>query len=265
MKNSYVLSFLAHRAKECFLLFCICFATNALAQQKPEFGFVVKAGNAGWPTNKSELYYSYQYTRNTERRNIGRTFSMGVWYSIPLNKRVRLSTELLYRYSAQTSKFSFWHPGSDGGIIGPLFSNRQTHQMNHSSLSLPVKLHFPFNENGKTTLVLGTGISQFFALNTAVLYEYEEVNGTFLPDYHVENRFIGRNQFRLNYNLMAGLFRRLDPKTAIGIEYTFERTHRPYNFFPTNFCDCLCICDMQFAKIPNLNSFSLSLRHNILD
>jgi hypothetical protein len=265
MKNSYVLSFLAHRAKECFLLFCICLATNALAQQKPEFGFVVKAGNAGWPINKSDLYYSYQYTRNTERRNIGRAFSMGVWYSIPLNKRVRLSTELLYRYSAQKSELSFWHPGSGGGGFPTLSSNRQTHRMNHSSLSLPVKFHFPFNENGKTTLVLGAGISQFFALNSAILYEYEEGDGTLFPDYYVENRLIGRNQFRLNYNLTAGLFRRLDPKTAIGIEYTFERTHRPYNFFSTNFCDCFCICQTPFDNIPNLNSFSVSLRHNILD
>ena len=236
----------------------LCLASLAVAQQKPEFGFVVKAGNAGWPTNKSDLYYSYQFTRNTGRRNIGRTFTMGVWYSIPLSKRVRLSTELLYRYSAQKSEFSFWQLVSGGGGFPTLSSKRQTHRMNHSSLSLPVKLHFPFSENGKTTFVLGAGISQFFALNTAVLYEYEEVNGTFFPDNYEENRLIGRNQFRLNYNLTAGLFRRLDPKTAIGIEYTFERTHSPYNFFST--CDCT-----SFVKIPNLNSFSLSLRHNILD
>ncbi len=251
--------------KDFYLLpILLCFATHVFAQQKPEFGFVVKAGNAGWPTNKSDLYYSYQFTRNTGRRNIGRTFTMGVWYSIPLSKRVRLSTELLYRYSTQKSELSFWHPVSGGGGgFPPYYSNHQTHHMNHSSLSLPVKLHFPFSENGKTTFVLGAGISQFFALNTAVLYEYEEVNGTFFPDNYEENRLIGRSKFRLNYNLTAGLFRRLDPKTAIGIEYTFVRTHRPYHFFPT--CDCFCICETSFVRIPNLNSFSLSLRHNILD
>ena len=265
MKKTNILDFVTRHLKESLLLFCVCLTTHAFAQQKPEFGFVVKAGNAGWPTNKSDLYYSYQFTRNTERRNIGRTFSMGVWYSIPLSKRVRLSTELLYRYSAQKSELGFWNPASGGGGFPTYSSHRQTHRMNHSSLSLPVKLHFPFSENGKTTFVLGAGISQFFALNTAILYEYEEVNGTFRPDKYEENRLIGRNQFRLNYNLTAGLFRRLDPKTAIGIEYTFERTRRPYDFFSINYCDCFCICETSFVNIPNLNSFSLSLRHNILD
>jgi hypothetical protein len=70
----------------------------------------------------------------------------------------------------------------------------------------------------------------------------------------------------LNFN--AGLFYRLDSKTSVGLDYSFEKPEelifgrRLVNINPL--IDCICFYgDLNIQR--NMNSFSVSLRHNILD
>jgi len=247
------------------LLLFLSLATSAFSQQKAAFGFVVKAGNFAIPhENRTvDAYYAY-----FDKNNAGSTYTLGIWQSVPLGKRFQISAELLYQNTFLSKEHRNWYAGSPGIFAMPT-SFRQTQKIYQSSISIPLKLHFSLDKKGKTSLALGGGVSRRFTQNVHNHQEFEEGVATFTTsDYKV--RISDWDAFVTNFQITAGLFHRLDRNTALGIEYTYERANRSYGDYFSSlsiFCDCLCDCGNQLAiqNTPKMNSFSVSLRHNILD
>ena len=269
MEKIYALSALpspeAKSGKLVLLLLFLSFTTTAFSQQKPSFGFVVKAGNFALPHENRTGGTSYDYL---EKNNAGSTYTLGIWQAVPLGKRFQISAELLYHNTFISQEYRNWYSGSPGMIAMPT-SFRQTQKINQSSISIPVKLHFSLDKKGKTSLALGGGLSRRFTQNVYNHHEYEEGVATFTTSGY-KARISDWDAFTTNFQIAAGLFHQLDRHTALGLEYTFERANRSYDGYYSSlsvFCDCLCDCRNQSLRqnTPKMNSFSVSLRHNILD
>ncbi|MFN0036235.1 MAG: hypothetical protein ACKVUS_14320 [Saprospiraceae bacterium] len=249
------------------LSLCFALATLAFSQQKNEFGFVVKVGTYAIPSEKTEHFNNGYEGRSTYAQKAGETYTFGLWYSRRLGNRVRLSGELLYRHASFSNKDGWYSSHFDQTALG--YSGRERfQQINDHSLSLPVKLLFSFKKNGKTTLALGGGISRVFAADVSGEEKYQ-ASADLATYFH--KMYAGWKDFNTEINLTAGLFHRLDSKTSIGLEYTFEETaERYYSAFYSQIaldgCGCFGPCVGYYFLFPhNMNSFSLSLRHNILN
>ena len=114
---------------------------------------------------------------------------------------------------------------------------------------------------------IGAGLSHAFASN---IYTQSKYQSDPFPESLNESstKFAQWDFFDMHYNLTAGFHYRLDPKTSLGIEYTFEKFTYPQaqgpNVFLKPVTDCICYYYEPGLR-PNMNSFSVSLRHNILD
>ncbi|MFN0036236.1 MAG: hypothetical protein ACKVUS_14325, partial [Saprospiraceae bacterium] len=147
-----------------FLSLFLSLATLAFSQQKNEFGFVVKAGNYAIPSEKKE-YQPFNNGGNswtTSAQKAGETYTFGLWYARRLSGHVRLSAELLYRRASVLNKQGSYYDYFDGIQI-QRSEYLQTQHINENSLSLPIKLHFSFKKEGRTTFALGGGFSRVFA------------------------------------------------------------------------------------------------------
>ncbi len=250
--------------KTFLLLLCSSLATLAFTQRKAEFGFVVKAGNYAFPFKKttSESYLGTTTSSKTITYNAGETYALGIWQSFRLGKHFRLSGELVYRYASFTSEEDFYQWTWEGSF--QTISRLKTQE---NSLALPLKLHFSFKKEGKASISLGGGFSHIFAANVYVqastqFFQFQQSTGAFTT------RYSKPDAFNTQYNLSAGFHYRLDAKTALGLEYTFEKATHTYLQYPnaglTPPVDCNCFYNEPRIG-PNMNSFSVSLRHNILD
>ena len=245
------------------LALCLSFSTLAFSQQKSEFGFVVKVGNHALPSTRFENdSYSTNASINTTTFKAGEVYTIGIWQSFPLNNHFRLSGELLGRFSSFTNRkkeATFYTGGS--------FHNQETEKNHEISVSLPIKLQYFFKKDGKTSVAIGAGFSRLFSSNVYLQSRAEssplsEFSGTYTSTYSIKDA--GSNQLSLS----AGFYYRLDAKTSLGFEYTFERatkSYHPNTFFPLNPSIDFLYYLPKPRLIPNMNSFSVSLRHNILD
>lgn len=240
----------------------LCLATLAFSQQKHEFGFVVKAGNYAIPSKKT-VVSNYEITTTTITGKAGRAYIIGIWHSLALGSHIRLSGELLYRSSSFVNEE---HIYSSWVFEGDYERSEQIQETSARSLSLPIKLHFSFKKHGKTSLAIGGGISRDFAVSI-----YEKTKWQYSPWPEASNsydlRYTNWKAFANTYNLTAGVHYRIDPKTSLGLEYTFEKSTKPLKAYSN--LPILCPdCDFYYMMLiprPNMNSFSVFLRHNILD
>ncbi|MDO8365612.1 MAG: outer membrane beta-barrel protein [Saprospiraceae bacterium] len=262
MKKIYALPAIARSTKAGLLLLTLSISTLAFSQHKPEFGFVVKAGN--FTPQKATTTTEYGFN-NSVRLKAGSVYTLGLWQTLSMGKRFRISAELLYRNSFVVKEIRSWYNNSPGMPVASL----QRQSINHSSLSIPVKLHYSFKKNGKTSLAIGGGVSRRFSQTVLNHFEYGDDAVIFSPNDYQE-RVSDWNVFSTDVQFTAGLFHRINPKTAVGLEYIFERTGLHNNYYYASsliLCDCLCDCGNGYGlqNTPKMNSFSVSLRHNILD
>ena len=248
----------------------LCFFSTAFSQQKSEFGFVVKGGNYAIPSkrNTPESVF-FNSDNNVITHQAGSVYAIGIWHSIPLGHVFRLSGEFLYRsisFSGELqSAFSFIDGNSTVTFITTL-----NQYINESSISIPVKLHFPLKKEGRISFAVGGGISRVFYSNFTSRRTMQTDHPTLAvePDEFFARRLTSWDDFSSSLSLTAGLHYRIDKKTAFGLDYTFENAaSRYYDISDTFlFCDCICDCSGYSSQLrTNMNSFSVSLRHNILD
>jgi hypothetical protein len=248
-----------------FLPLFLCLAFSAFSQnKKPEFGFTVKAGNFTLPSKNafSDLYNSY--TQGTTSNNAGSSYAIGVWNSWSLGTYLRLSTALMYRAVSLNIRH---HSIYDTSFNSSLLESTEDQRINLNSIMLPVNLHITFKKDGKLSLAIGGGPNQIFSAQTSSKFS------TQIDDLPQTTNTYSNNQsdwttFGTTWNLNAGLFYKLDSKTSVGLDYSFEKPGEPIfdrrldNMNPS--IDCICYYGDQNIQ-RNMTSFSVSLRHNILD
>ena len=238
--------------------------TLAVAQKKAEFGLVVKAGTHAFPaTQKPTNNLSLINLNRIVRHNAGHTYMFGFWFSRPWGNKFRFSWELLYRSSAVSGK-----ERTEFRLSNALLQSEVQEHAQESSISVPFKLHGFFKPDGKASFFVGAGLSRVFAAEIHTKIE-NRLNEALVssPSIHVSVPL--GNPFQIMYNLNAGFQVKIDPKTALGIEYNFEPatfyTYLPFGGGPPN-SPHDCFCDYPNAELRvKMNSFSVSLRHNILD
>lgn len=250
--------------KNYFLLLFLTLSAPVFAQQNHEFGFVAKVGTYALPYQKKENTSNVAGDWNTFQQRPGDTYTFGLWYAHRLSDYVRISGELLYRRASIVSEEGHFSEYYDNGILQH-YEYRQNQKITENNLSLPVKLYVSFQKNGNTTLALGAGLSRVFSGNIlgTTSFKYSQ-NPSSSYSFPLQN--FGWEQFELEKTLTAGLFHRLDAKTSIGFEYTFEQSSsRQYaGYLPSlALVDCMCY-GYYTIPIRNMNSFSVSLKHNIL-
>ena len=244
------------------LIFCLGLNATLFSQRKAEFGFVAKAGNYTIPGNGSATDAHSSDLSTSGSQGAGSQYVLGLWHSFPLGTRFSISGELLYRNAFWDSKEHFHSSGFEGS-----FRTDQVQKINEGSLALPIRLHYLFKKGGKSSIAIGGGFSRIFSTSI-----YTEVKSQFEPNPETSSnytvRFSELSNFDFSTNLTAGFYHRLGTKTSIGLEYTFQKTAGVYQQYPNVFLnplvDCFCLYIEQENR-PDMHSFSVSLRHNILD
>lgn len=251
------------------LVFCLGTALLGKAQQQYEFGFVVKAGNYGFPSSKTTT--SDLGDANNEFKvqfKSGQQYSLGLWQSIPLGRHFALSGELLYQRS--------FYNRAEIGLFRYIFNNsvfishsRGDFKIQESSISLPIKLLYSFKRKNKFSMAIGTGLTHPVSSSLAAKHSTwnESSNLASEPSWNSYQKFKIRN-YTYNIQFTSGIYYRIEDKTILGLEYIFEKTFDPIQYYndSLSLCNCLCDCFSYSSPLrPNLNSFSVSLRHNILD
>lgn len=252
--------------KICLLSLFLGLSILAFAQQKPEFGLLISAGTYTYPGHKQSLDIFSDTDNHTVTYKPGSNFAMGIWHSWPLGKRFKLSTELHYRNvgiaAKQQNRFSF---NNGSGTLESRSIQDQT--TNESSFVLPVYLHYSFKKAPKLTIRLGTGLSRAFSRVSTTKIE-SQLTGSPDNTTFMSHRSSNWEDFATQLNLNAGLHYKIDPKTSLGLDYTFEYYNSFYDagslILIDPLVDCICFFGNQNFR-SNMNSFSVSLRHNILD
>jgi hypothetical protein len=247
-----------------FLPLFLCLAFSAFSQnKKSEFGFTVKAGNFTLPSENTISDFSSSYNQGTTSNNAGSSYAIGIWNSWSLGTYLRISASLMYRSVTLNNRQRNNYTSLDLSHLESI----QEQKTNLNSLLLPVHLHIAFKKDGKLSLVIGGGPNQIFSSQTSSKFS------TQIDDLPQTTNTYSNNQsdwttFGTTLNLNAGLFYKLDSKTSVGLDYSFEKpgelifgrrliTNNPL-------IDCICYYGDQNIQ-RNMNSFSVSLRHNILD
>jgi hypothetical protein len=250
--------------KSYFLSLFLTIPALGFAQQKHEIGFVVTAGIYTLPSQKTDYTDNVAGSRNTFQQEAGETYSLGLWYARRMGNYIRISGELLYRRATVGSQEGHYSEYYDGGFIQQ-YVYKQSQQITENSLSLPIKIHLSFRKNGKTTLAFGAGIARLFSAERNGQTE-SRFGATPMANYTFPRIPTNWEDFNMEKTLTAGIFHRLDANTSIGLEYTFEQSSaRQYTTFLPNIGIVDCFCYGYYLAPPaNMNSFSISLRHNIL-
>lgn len=139
--------------------------------------------------------------------------------------------------------------------------------MNEHALTIPVKLNWKFNKNSRTSFSLGSGATRVFSSQVLgkTVYSADSPFTGYNYDFPSMRAFTQTSKWLLQWN--AGVYYKFKSRTSVGIEYNFEKTSKKvYDLY--YFTDIILDCDCYgYPVLPmrNMHSFSVSLRHNILD
>jgi hypothetical protein len=257
---------LFYMKKTLTLSIALCLSSALFAQKKSSFGVVANVGNYTMPQSKNIQeggWGAIKYNNGP-----GLSYQIGLWYAYRLNAQFSLSTEVLF---SRRSLSSSWRSGfSHTDSLGlPVFSEGDLIRRHATmgSLTLPIKLRYNIEEDGKTSIALGTGITFPMALRSKTVDEHGNVL------YYGDERIRGLGNFSPQFNYSFGVFRQLGKATQIGIEYMFELARGADTcqlepiYRTCCFGDCLYPDYWGYGSIMSVNmkSFSVSLRHNFLN
>lgn len=252
--------------KICSLWLFLGLSTLSFAQQKPEYGLLASAGTYTYPGHKQSSPIYADTDNQTLNFKPGSSYTFGIWHSWPLGKRFKVSAEFHYRHvgisATLQNRFSF---SNASGIFES--SSIQERTTRESSFVLPVYLHYSFKKAPKLAFRLGAGVSRAFSwVSNAKIVS--KLSGSPDNTAYLNHRSSNWDDFAPQINLNAGLHYKIDPKTSLGLDYTFEFYNSSYYagslILIDPSIDCLCFFGNQEFR-SNMNSFSVSLRHNILD
>lgn len=235
------------------------------AQSKKEFGLLFKVGNYHLP--KKTIQYSdiidEQPMTNTQKADQSYTF--GVWGSLPLGKHAWLVAELLYRNSFMANKdhWPFFYE-DQGQLLSDHYN--QTDVINEHALSIPLKLFWTFKEKSRFRYSIGSGLTRPVTVTMKSEIHYSSNSAFEHYNYSFPIAKANSDDFLWLAQWNAGAYYRLTPNTFIGLEYQFEQTSKQlYSTLRSDFLiDCLCY-GYPNISLHNMHSFSVSLRHNLLE
>ena len=243
-------------------------ATAVFSQKNADFGLVLQAGNFTSPNQKTEQNFSGGegvYTNSTNQK-AGISYAVGIRQSIRLGGYFRISAEVLYRMASfSTSKAYSYGPIS----AAPNYTDIQSQQVAESSIAIPVKLHMSLKKNGRTSIVLGAGISRVlrseFKANSAsknVLFPQSDY-ACRCPDLD-----LGMRDFKPATVFTAGLYQNINKSTSLGLEFSYEHRSEEQRYssgfgdINEPFVNCFC-SGYQYLQTPSMRSLSVSLSHNL--
>lgn len=264
MKNYHLIFALGCTFKKGVLVLCtLSLSFSAFAQQKQQFGLVVKAGNYTIPFQKfTDGHYDYNPDKKLTFAP-GQVYTLGIWHLCPLGDRFQFSAELLYR----NSSFSFVEQYNSAPDAQNLYFSENYRKIMVNSLSLPLKLHWFWKKGGKGSCFVGAGMSRNFAVNT---YNQNTTETSQFPKTTWTNtdRYSDIGGFENHLEFTGGFNFQLNANTSIGLEYTYGKTSESAYCDPKLLADPLIdiACYYIDPRLkPQMNSFSVSLRHNILE
>lgn len=248
-----------------FLPLFLSLAFSAFSQnKKTEFGFTMKAGNFTLPSKNTFSDFSSSYNLGTSSNNAGSSYAIGIWNSWSLGTYLRISAALMYRAIYLNIRH---HSIYDTSFNSSLLESTEDQRINLNSIMLPVNLHITFKKDGKLSLAIGGGPNQTFSSQTSTKSTIETVDSP-----PTTTTYLSKESdwmlFGTTLNFNASLFYRLDSKTSVGLDYSFEKPGELIfgrrQILNNPLVDCICYYGDQNIQ-RNMTSFSVSLRHNILD
>lgn len=261
LRQLHVKPFRLISMKKAFTLFlALCLSGALFAQKRASFGVVANVGNYTMPQSKNIQQGGWSTAKYNN--GPGLLYQFGFWYAYRLNVQFSLSAEILFGQSSLSSSWrsDFTYPDIDSL---PIFSEgeRMRSHATLSSLTLPVKLRYNIEENGKTSIALGTGITFPISSKSKMLDQH----GNHL--YFGNERVRGIGNFSPQFNFSFGVFRQMDKATQLGFEYMFGlvRNADEGNYYYRICCIGPCYPLYPPAVYTNMKSFSVSLRHHFLN
>lgn len=245
---------------------CLGLSISALAQRKYELGVVFKAGNFsfGDHTLENSLSY-YDYISKNTFTHPGMSVVVGGYQAFRLGKHFSLTAELLYRYSNYSMLVKYKQQSL--GTSSPFNYEQDENKLwSESNIALPVRIHYTFRKNGRTSLSFGGGISRIIALERKEVQSPINLTGLdkniFLTNRYVEDKW--RN-FDNILSVTTGVSQRITDNTRVGLEFTFERNRRLSPNFAYGYAyDCFCEYERVKINTPKLQNIAVSLYHNLL-
>jgi len=250
------------------LAFC-ALMTPVAAQRKYELGIVLKAGNFGFPDETRELITATNpFYEKIIRQQVGRTVIFGVAQSLRLGGHFRVSAEILYRYALITStKLDHRVYTPNTGLVN-VFDIKLGQIVAESSFALPIKVHYTFRKDGRSSIAGGLGVSHKWA---AHMVNYQTERSSLFPENNINytylmHRFSSRD-FATKLSITAGFYHRIKKNTTLGLEFTYEDRSLKEEFYdPESSVDLsTCYCNpYPYIALPAMRSFTFSLYHNLL-
>lgn len=250
------------------LAFCALLSPVA-AQRKYELGIVLKAGNFAFPHESRELITATNpFYEKIITQRVGRTVIVGVAQSLRLGGHFRVSAEILYRYALITStKLDHRVYTPNSGLINE-FDINLGQIVTESSLALPVRLHYSFRKDGRSSIAGGLGVSRKWS---AHMLNHQTERSSLFPDNDINytylmHRFSNRD-FATKLSFTAGFYHRVQKNTTLGLEFTYEGRSLKEEFYDPeamiDYSNCYCN-PYPYIALPAMRSFTLSLQHNLL-
>ncbi|MDX1911292.1 MAG: outer membrane beta-barrel protein [Saprospiraceae bacterium] len=244
----------------------LIFSTALAAQKKTEFGFLFKLGNYHLPHNVTEFGDYWEESPTLKTQKAGLAYHLGIWGSLAVGKHLKLAGELLYRNGWMENEHLLHANYFDGTTVRS-YQFSQEQKMNEHALTIPVKLIGKFNKNSRTSFSLGSGLTRIFTAQVLGKTVYSADSPFTGNNYDFPSMRINNDAYKWLLQWNAGVYYAFKSHTSVGIEYNFEKTSkRSYGlYFLTDILiDCNCY---GFPVLPmrNMHSFSVSLRHNILN
>ncbi|MBL7825256.1 MAG: hypothetical protein JNJ57_01405 [Saprospiraceae bacterium] len=244
-------------------LLLLLVSTISFSQQKFEVGFIAKAGTYAKPFYNSEInYFQNESSEHLLETRPGFTNVFGFYMLRKLGKRVAVSTELLLRQSSYTNRNRRVYHYTDGFD----FFNQQIDRVAETSISIPLKIQVaPFGK-GKTAFGIGIALSRL--AKAKVKWQYSYIDERY-PQFHsiaeYELEDTNFDQFKAEIGFTAGVFHQISKHTSVGLELAMEKHKTEYfaSTFDKGFYDCYCY-GYALIREPKLRSWTLSLRHNLL-
>lgn len=233
--------------------------TTTVSAQTHQFGFVVKVGNAARPVRNEQVErFAGGYYQSKTLTTPGSVTVFGIANRFKINKRLHLTSEVLFRYAAASRGIKTNYVAN--GIIS---ESNQSDRISESSISAPVKLEWTPFKKQRTSLGFGIGASRTIGAGAQTKVS-NSINGNpgFNFEYVYPKAELDASLFSMEMSLVAGIYHRFSQQTSIGLEMTAEpQRDQLYALVPQPFlADCLCYGYPQIESI-KLLSFTLSVRH----
>ena len=209
------------------LLFALLLlASPLLAQQKTEFGLLVKAGNFTLP-QKGPGPEPLGFTHSENALSGGYSIGLGIYGERNIALHWDWSTELRYTLSSFSLHEKFDFDANDDAYI--LIERDWTRRYTEQTLVLPLKLQYHFGAAGKTAL--GFGLAPSFNLRTRQAVSSAVDVWTFYHPYFTQYQQPAKPAPRMQLLLVGSLHEQIGSRASVGIEWMAALRHNDLGIY----------------------------------